>query len=128
MCPRVPEHIPAFLLDAPLLAALLWQRLRGAVPAARYGRRAVGLREELKFLRYGEGDNFAAHLDGPWVRPGTQHTSLLSVNIYRQAVNRNTVISQHDVIRSVGIEGSGTGMRVSAVHTHPKFGRTDRLT
>ena len=65
-------------------AAELWRRLEAFVPAQLGEWRAVGIHEELRFLRYGPADFFAAHTDGPMVRSVAER-SFLSVIIYLSA-------------------------------------------
>ena len=53
------------------LGEFFWERVRDEVPVCFRGRHVLGLNEQLKFLRYGEGQFFKAHMDGAFSRPGT---------------------------------------------------------
>ena len=68
--------------EDPLLAGLLWGRVRSHVPLVWRGRPVLGLNEQLKFLRYTEGQHFAAHVDGAFRRPGTANVTCLTVQLY----------------------------------------------
>jgi len=59
------------IVDDPAAAEIIWQRIRQFVPRIapqRKGFRAVGLNERLRFLKYGDGQYFAPHQDGCFVR------------------------------------------------------------
>jgi len=64
------------------LAELLWSRIREHVPVVRAGRRALGLNERLRFLRYTAGQHFGPHYDGTFERKGTRNRSYLTVQLY----------------------------------------------
>lgn len=70
------------LSDDPAMAARLWERLRTHLPATYRGSfRPVGLNERLRFYRYGPGQKFDWHRDGPFIR-NAQEGSLLTFMVY----------------------------------------------
>ena len=93
---RGPVHLPdvrnneRVMLDDPVLAGLLFERLRSRVPAslelpAGSGNvsiwRAVGANERLRFYRYGPGQRFAPHHDGAFVRDVCEQ-SFITLMVY----------------------------------------------
>ena len=70
------------ITDDILLAEFLWSRVRDHVPVIFKGRRVLGLNEQLKVLRYGEGQFFKAHFDGTFVRKGTENATCLTLQFY----------------------------------------------
>ena len=74
-----------WMVDSPIAAGILFERLRHLIPTARTGIsddwKHVGLNERLRFLRYSPGGYFAPHCDGQFVNDKGQH-SLMTVMIY----------------------------------------------
>lgn len=72
--PAGPVMMPDFrnntrvMFDDVGLAAELFGRIRGAVPARLFGRRAVGVNERFRCYRYEPGQRFAPHHDGAFRR------------------------------------------------------------
>merc|ERR1711865_834152 len=66
----------------PWLASELWRRVSKHVPVCWQGRYVTGLNEQLKFLRYTQGQHFAAHQDGCFKRAGTQNQSFITLQLY----------------------------------------------
>lgn len=58
------------------LAATLFTRLGGAIPARLHGRRAVGVNERFRCYRYEPGQRFAPHYDGAYQRSATERSEL----------------------------------------------------
>src|SRR5215510_944666 len=56
------------MVDDHALAADLWNRVRAEIPAVLSGRQVRGLNERFRFYRYGPGQRFAWHADGPFRR------------------------------------------------------------
>lgn len=68
--------------DDPAMATRLWGRLRDLLPSPyRGGFVPVGLNERLRFYRYGPGQKFDWHRDGPFIR-NPQEGSLLTFMVY----------------------------------------------
>lgn len=70
------------IVDDPLLAQQIYQRIRPYLPTVWQGRRILGLNEQLKFLRYHPGQKFVAHYDGAFCRPDTPNKTCLTVQLY----------------------------------------------
>jgi len=67
------------------IARLLWDRVSGHVPTEYKDRKAVELNEQLRCLRYDDGQKFEAHCDGSWERPAGEKkgdSSLLTFQLY----------------------------------------------
>lgn len=64
------------MFDDPALAAELFRRVAGAVPARLFGRRAVGVNERFRCYRYQPGQRFAAHYDGAFRRNAGEASEL----------------------------------------------------
>jgi prolyl 4-hydroxylase len=58
------------------LAASLFARIGGAIPARMCGRRAVGVNERFRCYRYEPGQRFAPHYDGAYRRSPTERSEL----------------------------------------------------
>ncbi len=58
------------------LAAAVFSRIRGAIPASLCGRRAVGVNERFRCYRYEPGQRFAPHYDGAFTRSSTERSEL----------------------------------------------------
>jgi hypothetical protein len=80
------------IVDSDELAAQLWERIQPFAPAVYRSRRAVGINERFRFLRYNPGDFFDRHRDGTYVRgleKGPEHegeVSMITVQIYLNGV------------------------------------------
>lgn len=68
------------ILEHPEWVAKLWQRLPLAELPTVAGQRPAGLPRELRFYRYGSGQRFKMHKDGPWRENGL--TSQLTLLVY----------------------------------------------
>lgn len=70
------------IVDDPELAALLWPRIEPHVPSVFHEVWNVkGLNERFRLYRYEDGQRFAPHHDGPFIRHSRER-SILSVLIY----------------------------------------------
>lgn len=69
------------IFDDPALAALLFERVRGHLPPALSGMRAVGANERLRCYRYAPGQEFGPHYDGAFIR-SVHERSLLTFMVY----------------------------------------------
>jgi predicted 2-oxoglutarate/Fe(II)-dependent dioxygenase YbiX len=69
------------MIDEPLLAAELWERLRPLFPEQSRSREPVGLNERFRFYRYDPGQQFDWHLDGSYDRSPTEQ-SAFTVMVY----------------------------------------------
>jgi predicted 2-oxoglutarate/Fe(II)-dependent dioxygenase YbiX len=69
------------MFDDPGLAAELFARISGAIPAQVRGRRATGVNERFRCYRYEAGQRFAPHYDGAYARSPTE-CSELTLMIY----------------------------------------------
>ena len=69
------------ILDDPALASLLFERVRGHVPATMKGMTAVGANERLRCYRYRPGQRFGPHYDGSFHRSDHER-SLLTFMVY----------------------------------------------
>lgn len=67
--------------DDPELAAWLWERLAGLVPAELEGWRAIGLNERFRYYRYEPGQYFRWHMDGAFKRSPFER-SLITLMVY----------------------------------------------
>ncbi len=68
------------LVESPAWVATLWDRLRGCDLPLLDNERAYGLPRQLRFYRYGPGQRFKMHKDGPWREVGL--TSKLTFLVY----------------------------------------------
>jgi prolyl 4-hydroxylase len=64
------------MFDDTGLAAELFARLAGTIPAHLCGRRAVGVNERFRCYRYEPGQRFAPHFDGAYTRSATERSEL----------------------------------------------------
>ena len=69
------------IIDDVGLARDIWVRVRDHIPAFRAGRQVRGLNERFRFYRYGPGQRFTWHVDGPFARDNGE-ISLLTFMIY----------------------------------------------
>lgn len=69
------------ILDDEALAAMLFARVRGQVPATLHGMAVVGANERLRCYRYDPGQRFAPHFDGAFARSRDEY-SLLTFMVY----------------------------------------------
>ncbi|KAF9433336.1 hypothetical protein BGZ76_009600 [Entomortierella beljakovae] len=82
-------HYPGYrdghrcIIDDPTVAAELWTRIKHHVPAIYKNRPVIGMNERLRFLKYGPGDQFRAHMDGEYRRTdGSGHVTKITVQFY----------------------------------------------
>ncbi|KAF9333465.1 hypothetical protein BG006_003625 [Podila minutissima] len=82
-------HIPGYrdgqrcIIDDTHFAAQMWERIKPYLPAKYQGRPVVGLNERMRFLKYGPGDKFEAHMDGEYRRvDGSGHRTKMTVQLY----------------------------------------------
>ncbi|KAG0201367.1 hypothetical protein BGX28_005792 [Mortierella sp. GBA30] len=82
-------HIPGYrdglraIIDDPLVANELWERIREYVPKEYKYRPVIGMNERLRFLKYGPGDQFQPHMDGEYRRTdGSEHVTKITVQFY----------------------------------------------
>jgi hypothetical protein len=64
------------IFDDVALAAGLFTRLAGALPARLFDRRVVGVNERFRCYRYAPGQRFAPHIDGAFRRHGAEGSEL----------------------------------------------------
>jgi prolyl 4-hydroxylase len=64
------------MFDDVVLAAELFRRVEGVVPARLFGRRALGVNERFRGYRYQPGQRFAPHYDGAFRRSGKEASEL----------------------------------------------------
>ncbi|HBE16847.1 MAG TPA: hypothetical protein DEG17_12880 [Cyanobacteria bacterium UBA11149] len=69
------------ILDDPILALNLWQKVSNYIPRTIGKWQAIGLNERFRFYRYDPGQKFAPHYDGCY-RRSHQEESLLTFMIY----------------------------------------------
>ncbi len=69
------------ITDDEALSAAIWARLASHVPRFMNGRQAWGLNERWRFYRYHPGQQFAGHVDAPFVRANGEK-SLLTLLLY----------------------------------------------
>lgn len=67
---RASRTAAACVVEDPDLAARLFERLRGCLPAAPGGRRPLGLAPRVSFFRYAAGDYFKPHRPAPAAAAG----------------------------------------------------------
>ncbi len=67
--------------DDPELAALLFERLRPALPDRIGALRLSALNDRLRLYRYAPGQRFAPHMDH-WYQPSPREITLLTVLVY----------------------------------------------
>jgi len=79
--PRVRNNERTIIGDSPW-PARLWQRLQSIELPVIGDERAVGLPRSLRFYKYGPGQRFKMHKDGPWREDGlvSQLTLLVYLN------------------------------------------------
>ncbi|KAG0264708.1 hypothetical protein BG011_006285 [Mortierella polycephala] len=82
-------HVPGYrdgqrtLIDDPLFAAELWERVKAHVPAVYQERPVIGINERLRFLKYSPGDQFQAHKDGEYRRTdGSGQVTKVTIQFY----------------------------------------------
>ncbi|KAG0097522.1 hypothetical protein BGZ93_002577 [Podila epicladia] len=82
-------HVPGYrdgqrcIIDDTHFAAQMWERIKLYVPAKYKGRPVVGLNERMRFLKYGPGDKFEAHMDGEYRRAdGSGHRTKMTIQLY----------------------------------------------
>jgi predicted 2-oxoglutarate/Fe(II)-dependent dioxygenase YbiX len=80
MAPDVRNNTRVIVDDLPRARAL-WDRVSSIVPAEREGWLAAGLNERFRFYRYDEGERFAPHYDGAFIRHANER-SYLTFMIY----------------------------------------------
>ncbi|KRA70805.1 hypothetical protein ASD78_18020 [Lysobacter sp. Root667] len=68
------------VFESPDWVGLLWQRLSGVALPALDGQVARGLPKSLRFYKYGPGQRFRMHKDGPWTEDGL--SSKLTLLVY----------------------------------------------
>lgn len=100
------------IIDSNELAAQLWDRIQTYVPQVHRSRKAVGINERFRFLRYNPGDFFDRHRDGSYARgleKGPEHegeVSMITVQIYLSSVEgggATTVYNPADQDKSLRI-------------------------
>jgi predicted 2-oxoglutarate/Fe(II)-dependent dioxygenase YbiX len=79
--PRSYRSNDRLVIDDPMLAAMLYERLRASLPASIEGWSLAGLNERFRFCRYRDGQHFVRHRDGAHWR-GRDHRSFLTFMIY----------------------------------------------
>jgi predicted 2-oxoglutarate/Fe(II)-dependent dioxygenase YbiX len=86
------------MFDDVALAAALFARIDGAIPAQIGGRRAVGVNERFRCYRYEPGQRFAPHFDGAYRRSPTECSELtLMVYLNDAFTGGKTAFHDHDV-------------------------------
>lgn len=68
------------VFESPEWVQRLWQRLHGVALPALHGELAIGLPRALRFYKYGPGQRFRMHKDGPWQEDG--RSSRLTLLVY----------------------------------------------
>ncbi|XP_028392573.1 uncharacterized protein LOC114517123 isoform X2 [Dendronephthya gigantea] len=69
------------IVDSFEKAAEIWDRIKHLIPEKWRGRKALGLNERLRFLRYDPGQEFKPHFDGSYVRDNGE-ASYLTIQLY----------------------------------------------
>eukprot|EP00296_Roombia_truncata_P008157 JP446633.1.p1 GENE.JP446633.1~~JP446633.1.p1 ORF type:complete len:221 (-),score=47.43 JP446633.1:299-919(-) len=69
------------IVDSQERAEEIWKRIKPFVPSTFRGRKALGLNERLRFLRYDPGEMFASHFDGCYQRENGER-SYVTVQLY----------------------------------------------
>ncbi|XP_048242162.1 uncharacterized protein LOC124137987 isoform X2 [Haliotis rufescens] len=70
-----------YMWDSRKVSKKLWSRVKTYVPEVFKGRRALGLNERLRFLRYEPGEYFRIHKDGIYTRKNMER-SYITVQMY----------------------------------------------
>jgi len=122
-------HIPGYrdgqrcIIDDTHFAAQLWARIQPYVPAVYQGRPVVGLNERMRFLKYGPGDKFEAHMDGEYRRTdGSGHRTKMTVQFYLNDAcegGATTFLDEKEMWRSV----NGVEQEVQQVAVPPRVGQ-----
>ncbi|KAF9580310.1 hypothetical protein BGW38_003093 [Lunasporangiospora selenospora] len=126
-------HFPGYrdgyrcIVDDFAFAAQLWERVRPFVPAKFQNRPVVGLNERMRFLKYGPGDQFQAHMDGEFRRTdGSGEVTKVTIQFYlnEDCVGGATTFLEEsfnfkDLIRE---KGSPVG-EIKRVAVEPKTGQ-----
>jgi len=97
------------------LRDLIWHRVKEHIPVVWQGRYVIGPNEQLKFLRYTEGQAFCGHTDGCFRREGTPNQSFITLQIY---LNKDAV---GGATRFIG--GIVNGTKIADVDCMPLAGR-----
>jgi prolyl 4-hydroxylase len=86
------------MFDDAELAATLYARIAGAVPARLCDRRPVGVNERFRCYRYEHGQRFAPHFDGAYQRNASERSELtFMVYLNDGFTGGHTTFWDHDV-------------------------------
>ncbi|XP_028404767.1 uncharacterized protein LOC114527302 [Dendronephthya gigantea] len=69
------------IVDSIEKTAEIWDRIKHLIPEKWEGRKALGLNERLRFLRYDSGQEFKPHFDGSYARDNGEK-SYLTLQLY----------------------------------------------
>lgn len=62
-------------------AEKIWERIKDHIPETKRDKKALGLNERLRFLRYDPGEYFKPHMDGMYIRDNGER-SYITVQLY----------------------------------------------
>ena len=79
---RQAQRCERALVNSDLMAGQLYAHVRAMLPVTVDERSCCGLSQHLRFLRYGAGNGFMPHTDGPSERAGGDEISMLSFILY----------------------------------------------
>ncbi len=90
------------VLESPGWVALLWQRLRQIDLPEIDGSTAIGLPKDLRFYKYGPGQRFKMHKDGPWHENGLSSRLTFLVYLNDAFVGGATAFKEFQVVPETG--------------------------
>lgn len=85
------------VLSQPEWRDLIWQRLQSMELPQFEGRKAAGLPRDLRFYKYGPGERFKMHKDGPWFEDGMSSELTLLVYLNDGFEGGHTVFRDWDL-------------------------------
>ncbi len=94
--PQVRNYERVVVEHAPWVARL-WERLQVLRLPVLEGERAVGLPRSLRFYRYGPGQRFRMHKDGPWLEDGLKSRLTLLIYLNQSFVGGETRFRDFEV-------------------------------
>ncbi|KAF9183957.1 hypothetical protein BGZ51_003657 [Haplosporangium sp. Z 767] len=125
--PGKEVHIPGYrdsqraLIDDPIFAAELWERVKAHVPAVYQKRPVIGINERLRFLKYSPGDQFQAHMDGEYKRTdGSGQVTKITIQFY---LNEDCVGGATTFLEEKSMWARSDNNDFKKVEVNPKVGQ-----